>query len=115
MHISLHLIYGAFIAIFAGLYIRQCVRSIRLAKAGMRAVETANKFEKDNELLRNQSLAYINSCKLIDIKRNGRINYFTFARGSDIFVIETMGLLADDVANWTAQAGLNNHQPSEKI
>jgi hypothetical protein len=47
-----------------------------------------------------------NTCRLIDIQRNGRSNFFTFCRGNETFTIETMGLLSDDIAEWRKQAGL---------
>ena len=55
---------------------------------------------------------FIDSCKLIDINRNGRVNVFTFARGDDFFAIECMGLLSDDVDGWRQQAGLIEDQPT---
>ena len=43
--------------------------------------------------LRNQTL-------LIDIQRDGRLNKFTFMRGDKVEVVETMGLISDDVGGW---------------
>lgn len=51
---------------------------------------------------------FINAAKLIAIHRTGRENVFTFARGSDFFTIETMGLLNDDVDGWRKQAGITS-------
>lgn len=49
---------------------------------------------------------FMNACRLIDIRRDGRVNHFTFARGEEIFIIETMGLLSDNPNEWRKQAGL---------
>lgn len=46
------------------------------------------------------------SCRLIAITRNGRMNVFTFIRNGEPFEIETMGLLSDDIAGWRKQAGI---------
>lgn len=54
----------------------------------------------------NIANTWIQACKLINIQRDERMNYFTFARGEKTFVIETMGLLGDDVVEWKQQAGL---------
>lgn len=37
---------------------------------------------------------------LVGIERNGRSNIFKFMKGEEVFQIETMGLLSDDVAQW---------------
>lgn len=54
----------------------------------------------------NTAQQFLNSCRLIDIKRDTRFNYFTFARGNDVFTIETMGILSDTPDEWRKQAGL---------
>ena len=47
-----------------------------------------------------------NACKLVSVERDGRINRFVFARNGEHFIIETMGMLSDDVEGWKKQAGL---------
>ncbi len=37
---------------------------------------------------------------LVDIERAGRLNKFTFARDGKVYVIESMGLLSDDLREW---------------
>lgn len=54
----------------------------------------------------NIANTWLQTCKLINIQRDQRMNYFTFARGEKTFVIETMGLLGDDIVEWKQQAGL---------
>ena len=49
---------------------------------------------------------FLNSCRLLSIHRNGRLNVFTFARGDQIFTVETMGLLSDNPDEWRTMAGL---------
>lgn len=44
--------------------------------------------------------------RLSDIRRDGRINVFTFVRDGETFTIETMGLLSDDIPAWKQQAGI---------
>lgn len=43
---------------------------------------------------------------LVSIERKGRMNLFTFKRNGEVFTIETMGLLSDDIAAWRKKAGL---------
>jgi hypothetical protein len=43
---------------------------------------------------------------LFKIDRDGRTNKFTFVRGTELHVIETMGLLSDDIAQWHSDLGL---------
>lgn len=56
------------------------------------------------------SSEFLNACRLLAIHRNGRLNVFTFARNDDVFSIETMGLLSDNVEEWRKQAGLSSDQ-----
>lgn len=51
---------------------------------------------------------YLDSCRLIAIHRDGRLNVFTYQRNDEIFTIETMGLLGDDVEGWRKRAGVSN-------
>lgn len=37
---------------------------------------------------------------LISVERVGRVNKFTFVRGSELYVIETMGLIGDNIPEW---------------
>lgn len=37
---------------------------------------------------------------LIGIERVGRVNKFTFAIGEETYVVETMGMLNDNVPEW---------------
>lgn len=37
---------------------------------------------------------------LIGIERNGRTNRFTFIKNGAPYVIETMGLISDDISEW---------------
>lgn len=37
---------------------------------------------------------------LVDIQRDGRVNKFTFSRNGEFHIIETMGLLSDDLPEW---------------
>lgn len=37
---------------------------------------------------------------LIGIERSGRLNKFTFCRGEELYVVETMGLISDPVKEW---------------
>jgi hypothetical protein len=57
----------------------------------------------------SQSVAktFDNAARLIAIHRNGRMNVFTFARGHEIFMIETMGVMSDEPDVWRKQAGLS--------
>lgn len=50
----------------------------------------------------------IHLATLIGIHRDGRMNVFTFARKGEVFKIETMGLLSDNVPQWRKQAGLED-------
>lgn len=43
---------------------------------------------------------------LVSIERKGRMNLFTFKRDGEVFTIETMGLLSDNIAAWRKKAGL---------
>jgi hypothetical protein len=43
---------------------------------------------------------------LFKIDRDGRTNKFTFVRGTELHVIETMGLLSDDIEQWRNDLGL---------
>lgn len=52
------------------------------------------------------SREFLNACRLLSIHRNGRVNVFTFARGDQIFTVETMGLLSDNPDEWRTMAGL---------
>lgn len=54
----------------------------------------------------NTAQQFLIACRLIEIKRDARFNYFTFARGNDVFTIETMGLLSDTPDEWRKRAGL---------
>lgn len=58
------------------------------------------------ELNRACNVPVSNDCRLVAIRRNGRMNVFTFQRGGSIFQIETMGLLSDNPDGWRASAGL---------
>ena len=60
---------------------------IRLEKTISDLIDTSNEV---------QSRAY-----LIGIDRTERVNVFTFARNGEIFRIETMGLISDDIDQWT--------------
>lgn len=55
---------------------------------------------------RNVANEFLTSCRLLSIHRNGRLNVFTFARGDQIFTVETMGLLSDNPDEWRTMAGL---------
>jgi hypothetical protein len=58
--------------------------------------------------IRAHSIAddFLSSCRLLSIHRNGRLNVFTFARGDQVFTVETMGLLSDNPDEWRKLAGL---------
>ena len=57
-------------------------------------------FEKSKRRLEKELKMVQNRAFLFDIKRVGRKNHLTFAKGAQIHVIETMGLLGDDVDSW---------------
>jgi len=63
-----------------------------------------NKVSK--ETYDNLTNVYNDACKLVSVERDGRINRFVFARNGEHFIIETMGMLSDDVEGWKKQAGL---------
>lgn len=50
---------------------------------------------------------FLNACRLIDIQQDGRYLFFTFSKGEEIFVIETMKLMSDNVKDWRKKAGLD--------
>jgi len=37
---------------------------------------------------------------LIGIERNQRVNKFTFVRSGELYVVETMGLISDNLPEW---------------
>lgn len=37
---------------------------------------------------------------LVSIERDGRVNKFIFMRGEKMYVIETMGLISDNIPEW---------------
>lgn len=43
---------------------------------------------------------------LINIERDGRYNRFTFVINGQIKIIETMGLLSDDLSDWKRSLGI---------
>lgn len=49
----------------------------------------------------------VNTCQLINIARNGRMNVFTFTRDGSTFNIESMGILSDRPDEWRLLAGLD--------
>jgi hypothetical protein len=49
-----------------------------------------------------------NMCRLSAIRREGRSNKFQFVRNGEIFEIETMGLLGDDIQTWKMKAGISD-------
>lgn len=55
--------------------------------------ESADALLKSLEELKQRSY-------LIGIERNGRVNKFTFVRGTEMHQIETMGLISDDLPGW---------------
>ena len=57
------------------------------------ALQTAVSLQAELEKLKNCSY-------LIGIERSGRENVFTFARGSEIYQVRTMGLLSDNLPEW---------------
>lgn len=97
---------GALAMLSTWVAIYQTFRLINTAKAGLRAVESERAAWQQLEEIRDKAAAFQNSCRLITITRNGRMNIFTFQRNSDIFTIETMGMLADTPDDWRQQAGL---------
>lgn len=67
-------------------------------------------FTENNTLIeaaQSTATEYLNACRLIAIGRNGRMNIFTFVRGNETFMIQTMGLMSDVPDDWRRQAGLN--------
>lgn len=40
---------------------------------------------------------------LVGVERVGRENVFTFARGTEMIEVRTMGLLSDDLPSWKAK------------
>lgn len=69
-------------------------RKIVELEAAFAALEDAhNKLIEDANQLRQRAF-------IIGIERSGRVNKFTFVRGGQIHVIETMGMLSDDIAGW---------------
>lgn len=93
-------------AVLFVLYVNQCFKTIRMAKAGFRTLQTANHLEAQLTTARTVGDDFLNSCRLIGIHRKDRMNVFTFARGDEIFIIETMGLLSDQPDEWRDKAGL---------
>lgn len=43
---------------------------------------------------------------LLDIQREGRVLKFTFVRDGNVYVIETMAMMADNVKQWKTDLGL---------
>lgn len=77
----------------------------------MRRSRKAERFSNEYRLIaeKGQETAthYLKACRLISIARSGRQNIWTFARGDQTFIIETMGTWADDLDKWKKQAGLD--------
>lgn len=67
---------------------------------------------REAELSRIQGIShnFLAACRLIAIHRNGRMNVWTFSRGDQMFTIETMGVYADNPAEWRQLAGLDQQQ-----
>ncbi len=60
------------------------------------AIKLNNALQESNRMLEEwQSRAY-----LVSIQRTGRLNKFTFMRNGSLEVIETMGLISDDLTVW---------------
>lgn len=51
--------------------------------------------------------------RLSGIRREGRVNIFTFVRNGEEFTIETMGMLSDAIPEWKIKAGLYKPEQSE--
>ena len=82
-------------------------RNIRqLKKIAAEYHDICGKWETEFAKISGVSHNFLNACRLLAIHRNGRVNVFTFARGDQIFTIETMGLLSDNVDEWRNVAGL---------
>jgi len=60
-----------------------------------------------NAVKKLQGLAY-----LVSVERNGRLNKFTFKRGGEVFQIETMGLMSDDINEWKEKLFGENNEKS---
>lgn len=59
-----------------------------------------NEFKANMDALLAQLEKMKDQTVLISIERTGRVNKFTFARGTQVHQIETMGLISDDLPGW---------------
>lgn len=74
----------------------------RAKLAALEATLSARIAEAEERLARAEAAAQemAKHAYLLGITREGRSNKFVFVRNGEMFEIETMGLLSDDVQQW---------------
>jgi hypothetical protein len=100
---------GILIALLAGILIAFALAIFDARYYRLIARVNASEVERlqiQGSQARDVANQFLTSCRLLSIHRNGRLNVFTFARGDQIFTVETMGLLSDNPDEWRTMAGL---------
>jgi ABC-type multidrug transport system fused ATPase/permease subunit len=90
------------IIIFLYLYARHWIRRAKWAE------HEAATWKALVDQRANTANNFYQACRLISIHRQDRMNLFTFARGDEMFTIETVGMLSDDPDEWRRLAGLTD-------
>lgn len=80
----------------------------KLAEANRRIADLEKELQTVINMAANNREQYHAAAKLVDIRRDGRSLHFTFVRNGQAFMIETMGLMSDNVTLWKTQAGLTS-------
>ena len=63
-------------------------------------LQRVQELEKQLEELTKAAIAMNKRTYLFDISRDGRSNTFSFVRNGEVYQIETMGLISDNVQGW---------------